>query len=677
MNVLYLTSATKKNGNEMWIADIEDPESKYRVLTFKGKVKGLKVGMNAEGRIRFAVIGTANINTGAMVNVKKKKVWHSGRTYNSLFVRHWDRWMSEDENNAIFVGTLERKNEGDKYRYIKASLRSISAAYNGPQGVVPLGLESPVGPQGGSSDFEISDDGKWATFVAKDLTINQAMWTTTYVYLVDLDDPSKPPYPINAPEEGSPRLGASSSPVFLDGEEGSNPTIYYLQQLENGYEADRWRIMKYEVPRSLEDIDSRLVVIQKDWEFSPGGLAVADSQVMALTEVHGRTGLWGVEEDEEPIPWTGREHGSISAVNKLPDQKLLLTSSSMTHPPFYTILDLSKNKTELILGPESIPEPIGDLGHDDVEEFWFEGDNQEVHSWLVKPKNFNPKKKYPLAFIVHGGPQSSWKDYWNIKWNPKIFTEHGYVVVAINPTGSVGYGQDFTDAIKNNWGGSPYVDLMKGYEYAIKKYPFIDANRAIAGGASYGGYMTNWIQGHDFGRKFKALICHDGIFSVPGMYGSEELWFTHHEFNGTLWGAKENYEKYNPARFTDKWATPQLIIHNDLDYRIPVSEGLAAFNVLQVKGIPSRFVTFSDEGHVVQKSENNYKWLNEIIDWMNTWTSAKNPAVPIQTDTSPDPKGISPTTGIHTPSNSKNQQAVGTDDAYGNEGDDYDGDNQV
>jgi len=158
---------------------------------------------------------------------------------------------------------------------------------------------------------------------------------------------------------------------------------------------------------------------------------------------------------------------------------------------------------------------------------------------------------------------------------------------------------------------------MKGYDYAIKRFPFIDANRAIAGGASYGGYMINWIQGHDFGRKFRALICHDGIFSPRGMYGSEELWFTHHEvstcylypycivsntdrkqFNGTLWSPGENYDKYNPARFTDKWATPQLIIHNDLDYRIPVSEGLAAFNVLQVKGIPSRFVTFLDEGHV-------------------------------------------------------------------------------
>ncbi|KAG0634158.1 Alpha/Beta hydrolase protein [Tuber brumale] len=343
---------------------------------------------------------------------------------------------------------------------------------------------------------------------------------------------------------------------------------------------------------------------------------------MALTEVHGRTKLWEIEEVEERIPWTGREHGSISAVHTLPDQRLLLTSSSMTDSPFYTILNLIKNETGLILGLESVPKPMRELNHDDLEEFWFEGDNSKQ---LVKPSNFKPKKKHPLAFIIHGGPQGSWKDYWNIKWNPKIFAEHGYV---INPTGSVGYGQDFTDAIKSNW----------GYDYAIKNFPFIDASRAITGGASYGGYMTNWIQGHDFGRKFKALICHDGSFSTPGMYGSEELWFTHYEAILTGCSSTEPCGERRrtsisviPARFTDKWATPQLVIHNDLDYRIPVSEGLAAFNALQVKGIPSRFVTFLDEGHVVQKSE-SYKWLNEIIDWMNIWTDSKKPSSPSYPD---------------------------------------------
>ena len=337
------------------------------------------MGMDTGGRIRFAVVGTADANTGTMVGMKKKKVWHSGRTYNSLFVRHWDRYMSEGENNAIFVGTLERRNERDRYRYIKRSLRSISAAYSCPQGLVPLGLESPVGPQGGAGDFQISDDGKWAVFVAKDITINQAMWTTTYVYLVDLDDPNKPPHPINAPAEGSRRLGASASPVFLKGaEEGSNPTIYYLQQFENGYEADRWRIMKYSVPANAEGSGPRPLAIQKDWGFSPGVLvAVGSSQVVALAEAHGRTRLWRVEKVEEPVPWTGREHGSISVAHALPDQKLLLTSSSMTDPPFYTILDLAKNETELILGPESIPKPIGELEHDDVEEFWFEGNNNK------------------------------------------------------------------------------------------------------------------------------------------------------------------------------------------------------------------------------------------------------------------------------------------------------------
>jgi dipeptidyl aminopeptidase/acylaminoacyl peptidase len=256
-----------------------------------------------------------------------------------------------------------------------------------------------------------------------------------------------------------------------------------------------------------------------------------------------------------------------------------------------------------------------------IDEIHWPGANQEaetdIHAWVVKPKNFDSRNKYPLAYLVHGGPQGAWLDSWSTRWNPAVYAEQGYVVVCPNPTGSTGYGQDFVDAIQGQWGGLPYEDLVLGFDYIKDNMEYVDTDRAVALGASYGGYMMNWIQGHDLGRKFKALVTHDGVFSMTSQLASEELYFPFHDLKGPLWENPDAWAKWDPSRFADKWATPHLIIHSELDYRLTMNEGLSAFNVLQTRGVESQLLTFPDENHWVLKPENSLMWHEVVLDWIN------------------------------------------------------------
>jgi len=288
----------------------------------------------------------------------------------------------------------------------------------------------------------------------------------------------------------------------------------------------------------------------------------------------------------------------------------------------YYFLDtkLSSTKPELVSSNAKGGSLFG-LSTKQVDELWWNGaaSGTKVHAWVVKPSGFDSKKKYPLAYLIHGGPQGAWEDAWSTRWNPAVFAEQGYVVVCPNPTGSTGYGQAFTDAIRKNWGGLPYEDLVLGFEYIEKSVDYIDTGKAVALGASYGGYMMNWIQGHPLGRKFKALVTHDGVYSMASQMASEELYFPEHEFGGKWWKNQESWLEYDPAKFADNWATPHLIIHSDKDYRLTVAEGLAAFNVLQEKGIPSQYLTFPDENHWVLNPENSLLWHATVLSWINSW----------------------------------------------------------
>jgi dipeptidyl aminopeptidase/acylaminoacyl peptidase len=254
-----------------------------------------------------------------------------------------------------------------------------------------------------------------------------------------------------------------------------------------------------------------------------------------------------------------------------------------------------------------------------LESFTFKGaNNEEVQGFMVKPPGFDPAKKYPLKFLIHGGPQGAWGNSWTYRWNAELFAASGYVVVMINFHGSTGYGQKFTDSISGDWGGKPYVDLMKGLDYVEKTYPFIDKNREAALGASYGGYMANWLLGHT--DRFKCIVSHDGTFNTEATYGTtEELWFPEWEFKGPPWKQRELYRKFSPHLFADKFKTPTLVVHGQNDYRLDVSEGFQLFTTLQRLKVPSKMLYFPDEGHWVLKPQNSRLWYKTVNDWVDQW----------------------------------------------------------
>src|ERR1041385_2966082 len=253
------------------------------------------------------------------------------------------------------------------------------------------------------------------------------------------------------------------------------------------------------------------------------------------------------------------------------------------------------------------------------ESFTFKGANdEEVQGFIVKPPGFDPNKKYPLKFLIHGGPQGAWGDSWSYRWNAELFAANGYVVIMINFHGSTGYGQKFTDSISGDWGGKPYIDLMRGLDYAEKTYPFIDKNREAALGASYGGYMANWLLGHT--NRFKCIVSHDGIFNAESAYGmTEELWFPNWEFGGPPWKKRDVYRKWSPHEYAANFKTPTLVVHGQNDYRLDVSQAFDLFTTLQILKVPSKMLYFPDEGHWVLKPQNSQLWYKTVNDWVDQW----------------------------------------------------------
>jgi dipeptidyl aminopeptidase/acylaminoacyl peptidase len=254
-----------------------------------------------------------------------------------------------------------------------------------------------------------------------------------------------------------------------------------------------------------------------------------------------------------------------------------------------------------------------------LEEFWVKGaEETNVHSFVVKPPGFQENRKYPVLFLIHGGPQGAWSESWSYRWNPQVFAAAGFLVVMPNPRGSTGYGQKFIDEINSDWGGRVYDDIMAVVDHTIT-LPYADATRMAAAGGSYGGYMVNWMLGHT--QRFKALVSHAGVFDLRSMAGeTEELWFPMWEFRGMPWDNREVYERWSPSYYVNEFKTPTLVIHGDLDYRVPVGQGLQLFTALQMKKAPSKLLLFPDEGHWILKPQNSILWYNSFLDWVSEWT---------------------------------------------------------
>lgn len=613
---------TKANGNTAFIiSDARETDKTYTAGTVAGPVSDLKVTGIEPGKIGFAVTGKANPDGSLFNPHDAKKPLSTGRFYTSLFVRHWDAWVGP-QKNTIWYGLLQRVPLNPATRH--AGKYSMSGLTNLIAVSGLNGIESPIPPMGGSSDFDISPSA--IVFIAKDPEANPALHTSCSCYYTPMFSWTS----MNAQQINVCKVkaleGAMSSPVLSS----DGRSIALLTMGDDGYESDKNRILYVPNPWNGQMLE---VFKSPDgnglWELSPSSVSFAydDKSLLIQTEEKGRVLLYQLplENVQSATPDALKKltnSGSVSDVVPAAanSPKLLIASNNLVDNSIWTLIDpRSPDDAQLVSSMSRGGVSFG-LSGSQVDEIWFAGaEDHPVHAWVVKPSDFKPGQKYPLAYLLHGGPQGAWNDQWSTRWNPAVFAEQGYVVITPNPRGSTGYGQPFTDAIRNNWGGLPYVDLEKGFEYIEKNLDYVDTNRAVALGASYGGYMVNWIQGNPLGRKFKALVTHDGVFSMTNQLASEELYFPFHDMGGPLWEVPENWAKWDPSRLTGNWQTPHLVIHNELDYRLTISEGLAAFNVLQTRGVESALLTFPDENHWMLNPENALVWHRTVFNWINKY----------------------------------------------------------
>jgi len=425
--------------------------------------------------------------------------------------------------------------------------------------------------------------------------------------------------------------------------------IAYRAQQRPGYEADRFRLMLYDrktgerkpgqpPPDSWVETftwspdSSKIYYVETDDEAQQKGQKMVWSITLGDGSIRVKDSQTG-----KPIPGFTIQineritRGYDDDLTVSPDGKtLLFTRMSIASP-----IEIHKVSLPKKIDPYDLPKDeqvthlndaiLSQVSMSPLESFWFVGaNNDKVQGFLVKPPNFDSSKKYPVKFLIHGGPEGAWGDDWSYRWNPELFasptasTPSGYVVIMINFHGSTGYGQKFIDAINGDWGGAPFEDLMKGLDYAEEHYPFIDKDRECALGASYGGYAINWILGHT--DRFKCLVSHDGMFNAESAWGStEELWFNDWEFKGTPYDNRASYEKWSPHQYAKNFKTPTLVIHSQLDYRLDVSEGFQLFTTLQMLGVPSKMLYFPDEGHWILKPQNSQLWYKTVNDWVDQW----------------------------------------------------------
>ena len=613
--ILWLKEG-EKGSTKLIVADTHDVGKTYIAGVIPGPISDVKLKALEKGKIIIAFTGKAKPD-GSLYNPEDApKTYSTGLVYDSLMVRHWDKYVSPNRN-SIWYGVLDLSTPHITESKGRYSLSFISNA------LMNTSLESPIPPFGGGSHFDISKNG--IAFVAKDPALNPATNTKCDFYYLPIPGfvAKHTSEPIKATVDGLE--GACSCPVFSPDGKGAA----FLQMKQNGYESDKNRPVL--IP-DLTLLSATTEVFKSSdgkglWDRSPSGIVWSnDGKTLFLTaEEEGRGLLFKVDVPATPLD-----------INKLPDKvteagyhtdiyplaedstSLLISGSSMIDSSLYFTVDPADRSSVKQISSFSRGGSSFGLSDEQVSEIWFKGSgNYKVHAWVMKPSNFTEGEKYPLAYLIHGGPQGAWGNQWSTRWNPAVFAEQGYVVIAPNPTGSTGYGQAFTDAIHNNWGGLPYEDLVNGFEYIKDNMSFVDTDRAVALGASYGGYMMNWIQGHDLGRQFKALVCHDGVFSMSNQMSSDEQYFPNHDLGGPAWVSQSNWDRWDPSRHIGNWSTPELVIHNELDYRLPISEGLAAFNVLQERGVESRFLTFPDENHFVLKEENSLVWHTVVLNWIN------------------------------------------------------------
>jgi dipeptidyl aminopeptidase/acylaminoacyl peptidase len=578
------------------------------VASLHAPFSGLKAAKTADGSLNFVANTLAYWGNGSAYNPELASTPKSaGQLYDANFVRHWNYYITE-QRYAVFSGSLAKSNGSYSFDgKITNLLKGINSTITHP--------ESPV--QGSSSDpgdYAISPDGSKVAFRSKSPDLPKANYTASYIYVVPHDG-SEVAVAINGPGTTAPETaqGASTFPTWSH----DSKKLAYGQQDGIDYESDRVKLYVADI----DGLNSQVHSVAEDWDSSPSGLKWSpdDADLWVVSELHAANRLWLVPHDApadfKPVNFTGPDT-VLSDFDIHPDGSAFVSAAaSWTSRIFYK--QYPKEDKKVIFTANEVDPELAGLLPNSTSNFWVENeDGDQVQSFVFYPTNFNPEEKYPLMFIIHGGPQSTQGDNWSVRWNLRLWADQGFVVVVTQFTGSPSYSQAFTDKIQANWGGTPYTDLVTVFNHIKANISYIDTDRAIAGGASFGCYMTNWIQGHDLGREFKALVCHDGKVNQVASYSTDELWFIQRDNNGTIWNDRANYEKWDPIIYSANFSTPEFIIHNDLDYRVLISEGLQTFNILQSLGVPSRFLHFPDEGHWVTKRDNSLLWHKSIFNWI-------------------------------------------------------------
>ncbi len=506
----------------------------------------------------------------------------SGMVYDTLPVRHWDTY-EDGRRNHIFVMPLATKRPVD-------IMQSMDA-------------DSPSVPFGGSEEYAFTPDNAGIVFSAAD-TGHEEMWSTGHsLYYAPGSGTGQP---VNLTPGNRAWI---TQPVFSP--DGS--TLAYLAMARPGYEADRYHIMI----RSWPDGAAREVAAS--WDRSPASILWSeDGKTLYVTAMdRGNSALFAID------PATGEvrtlvANGSVSSVSTVKN-RLVYGYATMTAPAdLYTINPAGTHAVQIT---QVNRDHLDTVRMGAYEQFSFAGwNNETVYGYVVKPVDFDPTKKYPVALLIHGGPQGSFPDDFSYRWNPQTYAGRGYAVVMIDFHGSAGYGQAFTDSIREDYGGKPFVDLQKGLNATLEKNSWMDSTKVSALGASYGGYMINWIEGA-WPDRFVCLVSHDGMFDTrQSYYDTDELWFEEWDHNGTPWENPEAYARYNPAEHVAAWKTPMLVIQGGKDYRVPETQGFAAFTALQRKNIPSQLLYFPDENHWVLKPQNSILWHHTVLDWLDRWS---------------------------------------------------------
>jgi dipeptidyl aminopeptidase/acylaminoacyl peptidase len=513
---------------------------------------------------------------------KRAKEGPTGRIYDGGFVRHWDTW-SDGRRSHLFV---------------------IAAGGGEPVDLMKdMDADAPSKPFGGPEEVAWSADGKFVVFSARDAGGEEA-WSTNFDLWAAPADGSAPPRNLTA-ENPAWDTSPSFSP---DGR-----TLAYKAMKVPGYEADRLRI----VLRAWPDGPAR--VLTEGWDFSAGALTWSADGKTIYTEAAnvGQVSLFAIDVA------TGKARlvvdQGLAGPPALAGGRLLYTHEYLKSPA--ELWSVKPDGSDARVLTHLNDEAVAAARMGDYEQYSFTGaGGDKVYGYIVKPVDFEAGKKYPVAFLIHGGPQGSFGNDFHYRWNPQTYAGAGYAVVMVDFHGSTGYGQAFCDAIQGDWGGKPFEDLKAGLAAALERYPWMDGDRVAALGASFGAYMVNWIAGQ-WPDRFRCLVSHDGNLDERAAYfETEELWFPERDHMGTPWTNPESYEKHNPVNFVKNWKTPMLVVHGGRDFRIAETEGMGTFTALQRLGIPSRFLYFPDENHWVLKPRNSILWHETVLAWLDQWT---------------------------------------------------------